>query len=62
MSVPSSSTRAQRLYNRAKDLHYEAGRLVEDLRDEEGKSEALSAQESLSSLCFVLEGHVNAGQ
>lgn len=60
--MPNPKARVERLYNRAKDIHGLVTRLAEDLQPYEGQAEALGAQDSLSSLCYILEGYVNAGQ
>lgn len=60
--MPNPKARVERLYNRAKDIHGLVARLAEDLQPYEGKAEALGAQDSFSSLCYILEGYVNAGQ
>lgn len=58
--TPNPRARCERLFTRAKEAHEMVSRLMDDLRDEEGWNEAASAQDSLSSLCHVLEERVNA--
>lgn len=60
--APNPKARVERLFARAKGVHGLVARLAEDLQSYEGKAEALGAQDSLSSLCFILEGYVNARQ
>lgn len=60
--MPNPKARVTRLYARAREIHEKISRLAEDLQPYEGQAEALGAQDSLSSLCYILEGYVNAGQ
>lgn len=54
-SLPDPAARLRRLHTRVRDVHYVVGRLAEDLREEEGKSYALSAEDDLSTLGLRLD-------
>jgi len=55
LNYDHDKARKSRLHARARELHNGITRLAEDLKEHEGKAEALSAQESLSVLCLALE-------
>lgn len=53
--------RYERLLRRAQEAHEKVLRLAEDLREGEGQSNAMCAEDDLAALCLVLEQKVSGG-